>query len=101
MFFTSRRRPASPPDTREQFDRDVVACTRILGRKLPALGRRYSIQILAVAMAMHLRAMLTLGIKDGHLTQEQARQLMHSLLVTTDGPEAAHSASTPPSEAGM
>ena len=103
MFFSSRRRPPGHAGASERFDHDVVVCMRALGRKLPALGRRYSMQTLTIAMAMHLRAMLALGLKQGHLTEEQARQLTHSLLATTSEPpdsEILHAAATPRSGPG-
>jgi hypothetical protein len=58
----------------------VLACTRALGRKLPALGKRYSMQVFMVALAIHLRETLMLGLREGHLTEKQARQLVTSLL---------------------
>lgn len=71
-----RRRRAGPKD----LQADVLACSRALGRKLPPLGRRYSMQALTIALAMHLRTMLRLGLQEGQLTEQQVAQLVRSLL---------------------
>jgi hypothetical protein len=41
-------------------------------------------QAFTIALAMHLRATLKLGLKEGYLTQDQAARLVHSLLSADD-----------------
>jgi hypothetical protein len=79
-----RRRHADPQSAAQRLHADVLACTHELGRKLPPLAKRYSMQAFTLALAMHLRATLILGLKEGHLTEEQVTRLVRSLL-STDG----------------
>jgi hypothetical protein len=70
---------------------EVIACTRVLGRKLPRIGKRYSMQAFTIALAMHLRATLKLGLKEGYLTEEQVTRLVQSLLSNDDVVAERHS----------
>ena len=89
MFFSLRRRSSSHRGTGGKFSEDVLACVRVLGRRLPVLGKRYSVQVFTVALAVHLRATLALGVREGHWTEEQVRRLVHSLLRAEDEPPGA------------
>lgn len=83
----TRKAPAIPP--LDPFHRDVLDCVRALGRKLPPLGRRYSMQAFTIALAMHLRSTLKLGLREGLVTDEQARRLVGSIL-SDEGPQVAN-----------
>lgn len=92
MFFGRSRSRRLDPSA--QFQSDLLACARALGRKLPPVARRYSLQAFIIALAMHLREALRLGMKEGHLTEEQARELVTSLLPTDPDSTAQDAAST-------
>ena len=79
-----RRRRADSQDAAQRLHADVLACARVLGRKLPPLGKRYSMQAFTIALAMHLRATLRLGLREGHLTEEEVTRLVRSLLSSDD-----------------
>lgn len=75
-----RQRPSLAADPVEQFHRDVLACSRALEHELPALGNRYSVEVLTVCLTMHLTAMLRLCLREGHLTASQVDLLVAPLL---------------------
>jgi hypothetical protein len=66
----------------KHFHEDVLICTEVLGRKLLPLGRRYSLDVLAVALAMHLRSTIALGLQSGQLSSAQAKVLLDMLSKT-------------------
>jgi hypothetical protein len=74
-----RQRLSTASDPVEQFHRDVMACTRVLGRELPALGKRYSVQVFTVSLALHLKATFALCLREGHLTESQVDLLIGPL----------------------
>ncbi len=81
MFSWRRQRRARvAADPVEQFDRDVLACTDALGRELSTIGRRYSVQVLVVGLAMQLKATIALCRREGHLSESQANRLIELLL---------------------
>jgi len=80
MFFDWRRRSRGSQSADERLQADVLACARVLGRKLPPLARRYSMQVFTVALAMHLRATLALALREREMTEAQAARLVAALL---------------------
>jgi hypothetical protein len=96
MSFGLRWRVKEPATASVRLSADVLACAGALGRKLPRLAKKYSLQAFTVALAMHLRATLMHGLRDGHFSREQAQQLVDSLL-RTDAEVPSHIA--PPRDA--
>jgi hypothetical protein len=66
------RNPPIPPGTTEAFHADVVACMERLAGPLIKLMRRYEATALAGALAMHLVSCLSLCVRSGKMTREQA-----------------------------
>jgi len=74
------RRIGRDSDPVSQFKLDVTACTNDLGRILPRLAKRYSMQVFTIVLSMHLKTMLALCVRQGHLTSSQAKRLIEPLL---------------------
>jgi hypothetical protein len=73
-----RRRATSAPavGTVEQFHAEVTACMDVLNRRLPRLTDRYSVPAVAAALTMQTVAALSVCVRDGRMTREDARQLV-------------------------
>jgi hypothetical protein len=77
MWPFRRRAAARPaPGTAEHFHAEVTACMEALDRRLPRLRHRHSDPAVAAALAMHTVAALSVCVRDGRMTREEARQLV-------------------------
>jgi hypothetical protein len=77
MWPFRRRAAARPaPGTAEHFHAEVTACMEALNRRLPRLRHRYSDPAVAAALSMHTIAALSVCIRDGRMTREEARHLV-------------------------
>jgi hypothetical protein len=73
-----RRREAStaPMGTAEYYHSEVSACMDALNPKFKRLRRRYSDPAIA---AMHTVAALSVCIRDGHMTRDEARDVIRRI----------------------
>jgi hypothetical protein len=77
MWPFRRRAAAQPaPGTAQHFHHEVTACMEALDRRLPRLRNRYSDPVVAAALSMHTVAALSVCIRDGRMTREEARNLV-------------------------
>lgn len=76
-----RRRDAStaPKGTVEYFHSEVSACMDALNPKFKRLRRRYSDPAIAAALAMHTVAALSVCIRDGYMTPDEARDVVRRI----------------------
>ena len=74
--FRRRAAPRPAPGTAEHFHQEVTACMDALNRRLPRLRHRYSDPAVAAALAMHTITALSICVRDGKMTREQARHIV-------------------------
>ena len=75
-----RRGPAgAAPGSLEHFQREVIACTRELNRRLPVLGRTYSAAVLVMSLVLQLEAALQATLAAGQMTRREAAALVARL----------------------
>jgi hypothetical protein len=74
--FRRRAATAPAPGTAEHFHAEVTACMDALNRRLPRLTSRYSVPAVAAALTMQTVAALSVCVRDGRMTREEARQVV-------------------------
>lgn len=87
-----QRRVLVAPDPVDQFHRNVEDCAKVLARRLLPLGRRYSAQALIVGLMMHLRGAIALCLREGQISESQARLMVDALLRMDVGAQSTRSA---------
>jgi hypothetical protein len=74
-----RARSGPVPGSLEHFQREVVACTRELNRRIPVLGHTYSAAVLVVSLVLQLEAALKATLTAGEMTRREANALLDRL----------------------
>jgi hypothetical protein len=72
-------KPPAAAGSLAHFHRDVMACTRVLNRTIPALVRTYTAAVVAVALVLQLEAVMSASIGARQMNRKEAKALMQRL----------------------